>query len=233
MAYYCISLASSETKTLSAALCCFLVMGKRQSFMQIFSLILLLVSALIMEGLIPLKSLVFRLSVDESPSQIDWNSTHWSNGVAPILLASFISGLSGALSQRNLQSSGGGRNPYLFSMELCSASILILGSSLVFSSDGKRVAEHGFWAGWVPQLWIPITTNAIGGIIVGLVTKYAGSVRKGFALIFGIFLSGVVQALIDQSHGVSQEQVAGGVLAAVSLWIHATHPYKSEKLKSV
>mmetsp|Transcript_40667 Transcript_40667/g.98251 ORF Transcript_40667/g.98251 Transcript_40667/m.98251 type:complete len:329 (+) Transcript_40667:281-1267(+) len=222
----------NQTKTLSAALCCYLVMGKRQSFMQIISLILLLLSALTMEGLVPLNYLMSQSSIDASPSQVDWNSAHWSNGVAPILLASFISGLSGALSQRNLQSSGGGRNPYLFSMELCSASILILGSSLLFSSDGKRVAEDGFWAGWVPQLWIPITTNAIGGIIVGLVTKYAGSVRKGFALIFGIFLSGVVQAMLDQNHGISREQVTGGVLAGVSLWVHATHPYQSKKMKS-
>lgn len=117
------------------------------------------------------------------------------------------------------------------SMELCSASMIVLGTSLFFSSDGKRVVEDGFWVGWVPQLWIPITTNAIGGIIVGLVTKYAGSVRKGFALIFGIFLSGVVQAMLDPTHGVSREQVAGGALAGLSLWMHSTHPYQSKKLK--
>lgn len=117
-------------------------------------------------------------------------------------------------------------------MELCSASILFLGFSLLFSSDGKRVAEDGFWAGWVPLLWIPISTNAVGGIIVGLVTKYAGSVRKGFALIFGIFLSGVVQAVLDPTHGVSREQLIGGVLAGLSLWIHSTHPYQRKKVKS-
>lgn len=207
-------------------------MGKRQSFMQVVSLLLLLLSALIMERLVPLESTLFGSSIDASQSQVDWDSTHWSNGVGPILLASFISGLSGALSQRNLQSSGGGRNPYLFSMELCAASILILGASLLFSNDGKKVAEDGFWADWVPQLWIPITTNAIGGIIVGLVTKYAGSVRKGFALIFGIFLSGVVQVILDQTQEISREQVTGGVLAGISLWIHATHPYQSKKLKN-
>lgn len=105
----------NQTKTLSAALCCYLVIGKRQSFIQIISLLLLLLSALIMEGLVSFESLMVRTSLDTSSSQLDWNSTHWSKGVAPILLASFISGLSGALSQRNLQSSGGGRNPYLFS----------------------------------------------------------------------------------------------------------------------
>ena len=109
----------NQTKTLSAALCCYLVIGKRQSFIQIISLLLLLLSALTMEGLVSFESLMFRTSLDTPSSQFDWNSarnsTHWSKGVAPILLASFISGLSGALSQRNLQSSGGGRNPYLFS----------------------------------------------------------------------------------------------------------------------
>ena len=118
MLYYFTILSLLETKTLSAALCCYLVMGKRQSLIQILSLVLLLLSALIMEGLIPFEKLVFWKSVDShasSASHFDWNSTHWSNGVAPILLASFISGLSGALSQKNLQSSGGGRNPYLFS----------------------------------------------------------------------------------------------------------------------
>ena len=42
----------NQTKTLSAALCCFLVMGRRQSVMQIISLFILLTSALIMEKLI-------------------------------------------------------------------------------------------------------------------------------------------------------------------------------------
>jgi UDP-sugar transporter A1/2/3 len=89
--------------------------------------------------------------------------------------------------------------------------------------------KEGFWDGWTVATWIPIVTNSIGGIIVGLVTKYAGSVKKGFALIFGIFLSGVVQALMQPEVGVSKEQAVGGVLAAISLWIHATHPPKEKR----
>jgi UDP-sugar transporter A1/2/3 len=211
----------NQTKTLSAALCCYLVMGRTQSPVQVMSLFLLLLSALVMERLVPLDSL---FSADVSIEIPEWGSQHWTHGVAPIMVASFISGLSGALSQKNLQSQGGGRNPYLFSMELCAASALILSFSLVISPDGKRIAEEGFWHGWTLQTMIPILTNSIGGIIVGLVTKYAGSVRKGFALILGIFLSGLVQAMLQPDVGVSKEQAAGGVLAALSLWIHATNP---------
>jgi len=211
----------NQTKTLSAALCCYLVMGRKQSPPQIFALLLLLLSAIIMEGIISLDSLLGRQAV-VSMELLD--AHHFTNGVLPILVASFISGLAGALCQTNLQSAGGGRNPYLFSMELCAASSIFLTVSLWQSPDGKMIAANGFWDGWTTTTWIPILTNSIGGIIVGLVTKYAGSVRKGFALIFGIFISGLIQA---PDTGVSREQIIGGALAAVSLWMHATNPYKA------
>ncbi|KAG7374866.1 hypothetical protein IV203_013961 [Nitzschia inconspicua] len=90
---------------------------------------------------------VFWSSSSSTPSlQLpEWGSKHWTHGVAPIMLASFISGLSGALSQRNLQAKGGGRNPYLFRMELCAASSLILLCSLDASPDGQQIAQDGFW----------------------------------------------------------------------------------------
>ncbi|KAL3896792.1 MAG: hypothetical protein SGARI_007077, partial [Bacillariaceae sp.] len=44
----------NQTKTLSAALCCYLVMGRKQSYAQVFSLLLLLLSALVMERLVTL-----------------------------------------------------------------------------------------------------------------------------------------------------------------------------------
>ena len=88
------------------------------------------------------------------------------------------------------------------------------------------------WEGWTYATLIPIFTNSAGGIVVGLVTKYAGSVRKGFALIFGILLSGVVQEFATQQDSeagigrVRPEQVVGGLIAAISLYLHATNPPK-------
>lgn len=208
----------NQTKTLSAALCCYLVMGRRQSPLQIISLFLLLLSALIMEGMISIHIVLGKQAL--SMNLLDAN--RFTNGVIPILVASFLSGLAGALCQTKLQATNGGRNPYLYSMELCAASILYLSISLCHSDDGHFIRTHGFWDGWTLTTWIPILTNSIGGILVGLVTKYAGSVRKGFALIFGILISGLIQA---PDTGVSREQMIGGILAALSLWMHATNPY--------
>lgn len=225
----------NQTKTLSAAFCCYLVMGRKQSLMQILSLFLLLLSALVMEGIIKTDYLLLFLgfaSSDESASDkigdtnsdAHWNTRHFIHGVIPILIASFISGLAGALSQKNLQAAGGGRNPYLFSMELCAASTIILASSLIISSDGEKITTEGFWKGWSPSTFIPICLNSAGGIVVGLVTKYAGSVRKGFALILGIFLSGVIQAFLQPNQQITKEQILGGMLAAISLYLHSANP---------
>lgn len=243
----------NQTKTLSAALCCYWVMGRKQSMTQVAALLLLLVSALVMEKVVTVDSVLgffFKGSSSSSPSsgtqdddiievgRTRWEARHFTHGVVPVMTASLISGLAGALSQRNLQQSNtttttncdgsinkGGRNPYLFSMELCAASCLVLLVGWVsFLPDGKQIQRDGFWKGWTWQTLIPIVTNSCGGIVVGLVTKYAGSVRKGFALIFGILLSGILQALLVPDQSITREEIVGGLLAAVSLYMHAAHP---------
>ena len=66
------------------------------------------------------------------------------------------------------------------------------------------------------QTFIPVVADAIEGILLGLLTKHAGSVRKDFALIIiGLLLTDLFQ-----------EQIVAGVMAAASLWMPTTHPYK-------
>ena len=65
--------------------------------------------------------------------------------------------------------------------------------SKVARRNGKMIE------GWTWKTWIPIVSNACGGVVVGLVTKHAGAVRKGFALIFGLVLSGVLQSYLSSS----------------------------------
>jgi len=238
----------NQTKTLSAAFCCYLFLGKKQSTVQIASLLLLLLAALVMEKIISVDIMLipyywitnFGSGMNTSDMTEDHNNNnmisnlssprHFSHGVVPIMCASFLSGLAGALTQKSLQT--GQRNALLFTIELCIASILILLVSFVtISDDGRQIRDRGFFHEWNIYTMIPILTNATGGILVGLVIKHAGSVRKGFALIFGILLSGLIQSYTLDTKSLSTEDMAGGVLAALSLWMHATYPYNSNGVK--
>ena len=210
----------NQTKTLSAAMCCYLLLGKQQSGMQIIALVLLLMAALVMEGLLPIDALSISYWMEKSTTEsqpMDLSPRRFTHGVIPILIASFLSGLAGAITQKSLQV--GNRNALLFTMELCVASILLLLMSFVTSEDGKQIQERGFFNEWTYFTILPILTNAAGGILVGMVIKYAGTVQKGFALIYGILLSGILQGSL------SREEMCGGVLAGISLWMHSTYPY--------
>eukprot|EP01082_Thalassiosira_pseudonana_P009226 g8227.t1 g8227 contig29:42028-43224(-) len=256
----------NQTKILSAALSCYFVMGKRQSKMQVVSLLLLTLSTLVIEKILHLGSIASLLrgggvggvafglgnavkgmagSFSSLGALSGSAGRRFTHGIVPILAASLISGMAGALTQLNLQGGGSSkpiwdkrssrssdtsvstrppRNAYLFSMEMNVASIIFLLGSLFMSADGRTVLRSPttFFSNWTPQTFIPVVTNAIGGILVGLVTKHAGSVRKGFALIFGLLLSGIFQA---NGSGIRSEQIVGGLMAAVSLWMHTVHPY--------
>ncbi len=166
-----------------------------------------------------------------------------THGIVPLLVASLISGMAGALTQKNLQGTRGGssiwgrkrngetnspasrspRNAYLFSMEMNVASSILLLASLLMSSDGRSmIRSRTYFSNWTLGTFIPVITNSIGGILVGLVTKHAGSVRKGFALIFGLLLSGMFQA---GGAGIQTHHIVGGVIAAASLWMYSIHPF--------
>jgi len=228
-------------------------MGKAQTKLQIVALIILFASACVIENIItidrPTMEHLIRTSSEvddkkvpnfsrkvEEKEKLDKNkvvSTSHNLGVFSILLASFISGLAGAFSQRSLQSgiSGHklvGRNSYLFTMELSAASLILLLTSTFLSNDGKCLRKNGFFDGWTVLMITPIITNALGGILVGLVTKYAGAVKKGFSLIFGLLISGVIQLYLSdrgndsgKNPSITKEQIIGGILAAVSLLLYS------------
>ena len=199
----------NQTKILSAALSCYFVMGKRQSQIQVASLCVLIISTLVIEQILHPGAVMSLMSgsalkgmsgVFSSMAGAGRRVTH---GVVPILVASLISGMAGALTQKNLQGGTFGgrgvsiwgkkksrksatkasrspttrppRNAYLFSMEMNIASVILLLASLGMSSNGRNILQsRAFFDNWTLETWIPVITNSIGGILVGLVTKHAG-----------------------------------------------------------
>ena len=82
------------------------------------------------------------------------------------------------------------RDSFLFSMELAVYSGLALVGALMYTDEGIVMANKGFFYAFTPWTVLPIVVNGVGGLIVGLVMKYAGGVQKGFSIMGGIILTG-------------------------------------------
>lgn len=219
----------NQTKTLSTAFCCFVILNKPQSYLQILALLLLVVSALVNQNILPIpcskRPIEARDDPECPPSKPSDDSRQLFMGVVPALAASFLSGLAGALTQKTLTNHA--RSPHLFNIEIAFFSSCFLVSTLLLGSpDYKLIKEGGFFQGCTWKTAIPIMTNAVGGILVGLVTKHLGAVVKGFAVIFGMIVSGMLQQvfLSNRGEGVTWAQFISGCIGAVSLWMHASYP---------
>jgi solute carrier family 35 (UDP-sugar transporter), member A1/2/3 len=139
---------------------------------------------------------------------------------------------------------GTGRNAFLFTIEVSFFSALTLVVSMLWNHarnknhnnnnnnvnvDTKTKTRSFSWSKiWnhrsdIWQALIPITVKALGGILTALVHKHAGSVLKGFALVLGLVLSGLLQTVMDEER-LTANQGLGTLLVMLSSWMHFTHP---------
>jgi UDP-sugar transporter A1/2/3 len=89
----------------------------------------------------------------------------------------------------------------------------------VIWKDGKQVLEHGPFWNFTPVVWILVAVHALGGIIVGVVVKYADNILKGFATSVSIILSTILSVLLMNF------AITGLFLIGTSLVVSATYLY--------
>jgi solute carrier family 35 (UDP-sugar transporter), member A1/2/3 len=89
----------------------------------------------------------------------------------------------------------------------------------VLMIDGTRVWRDGFFAGYDCWTWGAIACQAIGGLIVAAVVKYADNILKGFATSLSIILSCLASVYLFQF------RIHAAFLAGCSMVLYATHMY--------
>lgn len=233
----------NQTKMFFTATFVWIFIGKKQSVVQCGCLLMLMAATAIL-GSSNSKS---NTKASESASDDGLGSVFWL-GFVPCLAASVCSGISSALSQRTLQKSSKdqtgakkskGRNSLLFSLELSFCSALVLVASLVVqqfsaadkvgnsvTSGGLHESLEAAFVGFTPYTLVPPLLNACGGVVVGMVIKYAGGVRKGFATTVGILLTGVFEYVWNGT-AIKGEMVLALPLVVVSSVVYTRFPYKS------
>ncbi|KAL6993147.1 CDC42 binding protein kinase [Sarracenia purpurea var. burkii] len=209
----------NQTKLFFTALFTYIILGQKQSIQQIGALFMLIMAAVL-------------LSIGEGSSK---GSTSQDPdlillyGIVPVLVASVLSGLASALCQWASQVKK--HTSYLMTVEMSIVGSLCLLVSTYKSPDGEAIKQHGFFYGWTPLTLIPIMFNALGGILVGLVTSYAGGVRKGFVIVSALLVTAILQFIFDGKPP-SLYCLLALPLVISSISIYQKYPYGVKKKES-
>ena len=84
-------------------------------------------------------------------------------------------------------------------------------------NDGTKIQERGFLYGYSTLVWIVISMQAFGGLLVAVVVKYADNILKGFAASFSIIVSCIVSVYIF-SFTVSVQLLFGTFLVILAIF---------------
>lgn len=114
-----------------------------------------------------------------------------SVGLVAVLCAACTSGFSGVYFEKILK--GSDVSLWIRNIQMGIPSIIIA-LITVFLGDSAEVSRKGFFVGYSPMVVSVITVQAVGGLIVAVVVKYADNVLKVFATSFSILLSCIISA---------------------------------------
>jgi UDP-sugar transporter A1/2/3 len=145
-------------------------------------------------------------------------------GLVYVICGCSTSGFAGVYFEMVLKSSKASiwvRNIQLAVIGICVASVGCI------YRDGSRISSDGFFRGYDYLVWGVIAIQAVGGLIVAVVVKYADNVIKNFATSFSIILSVIASAVLFDDVSVNTSFVGGSatVLGAV-YWFGSHTPVK-------
>ena len=115
-------------------------------------------------------------------------------GLLAVGAACVLSGLAGVYFEKVLK--GSDASLWIRNIQLSIPSCIF---GLVFGAwmkDGAAIASQGFFQGYSPMTWAVITCQAVGGLIVAVVVKYADNILKGFATSISILLSCLISVFL-------------------------------------
>ena len=178
-----------QTKLLTTALFCVLIMGKQLRRVQLIALVLLMVGVILAK------------MKDGEAGVIGSFDSDGTVGALATLGIATLSGFAAVytemvLKRGKLVAHGAGGADMLAYMQIymASASLVTMGA-FALVRDAPTIIEHGLWYGFDGAAVLAVVSSALGGLIVAAVLKYADSVLKGYATAASVILTGVLSAI--------------------------------------
>jgi len=218
----------NQSKALFTAFFSFLIVGRRQSQIQILALTMVTFAGICVSA--PWQGSALPVHDEIHDDSQNRNAI----GIGCAILAAALSGLGSGITEWSLQRQN--RIPAVLTIELSSLGCIIVMATLVsgLTADAETWRKEGLFTRWSLLTFIPVITQGSGGILVGWITKVAGGVRKVLATICGLVLTCTLQLSLPYLFGNSASSSASGPsitsvlfavpLTAFGIYLHATFP---------
>ncbi|KAF8945924.1 hypothetical protein BGZ46_005914 [Entomortierella lignicola] len=184
-----------QLKILSTALFSVVLLNRRLSFQKWFALCLLMVGVTMVQLQASSSSATSSSDADstsEEPYDQDFTSTGPTQnhivGLIAVLISCVSSGFAGCYFEKVLK--GAETDMWVRNMQLGISGTTF--SFLAMFYDRQLIYEGGFLQGYTLMTWMVVANQALGGLLVAIVVKYADNILKGFATSLAIIVSGFI-----------------------------------------
>ena len=193
-----------QLKILTTALFSVLMLGKKLSGLQWSSLIILFVGVALVQ-----------LQSTSSSSHSAQKQNHIL-GLAAVIVSCLSSGFAGVYFEKMLK--GSSASVWLRNVQLGMFGSLtaLIG---MFLKDGAAINEKGLFFGYNALVVLVISQQAVGGLIVAVVVKYADNILKGFATSLSIILSCIASVFLFD-YIISLKFTIGAALVIVAIYLY-------------
>ena len=194
-----------------------LLLDKKISYCQYFSLMMLATGVVIVQ------------QSANKDHQNDSSTTNEGNpmvGFLAVLVSCFTSGFATVYFEKVLKQKTTAQKQlsvYVRNMQLAFWSILFGAVPIIMSDDLEKVQKDGLFQGYTWVVFTIIVFQAITGLLVGFVMKYADAVLKGFATSVAVVLATILSIVIFHDN-VNMLFLVGSALVILAVRTYTNNP---------
>lgn len=207
---------SYQLKILTTALFSVAMLKKSIGSVQWLSLFMLFVGVSVVQ-LQPVDGPVAQSPEGTLPTQNPLSQTQKPLlGLAAVVASSMCSGFAGVYFEKTLK----GTHTPLWARNFQLATFgIIIGTVGMYVNDGDKIKEKGILFGYHKLVWAIIAMQAFGGLLVGVVVKYADNILKGFAAAVSIVISCILSVYLF-SFKLTMPFVSGAALVMLATYLY-------------
>ncbi|XP_064371917.1 UDP-N-acetylglucosamine transporter isoform X3 [Dromaius novaehollandiae] len=142
-------------------------------------------------------------------------------GLMAVLIACFSSGFAGVYFEKILKETK--QSVWIRNIQLGFFGS-IFGLMGVYIYDGEQLSKNGFFQGYNKLTWIVVILQALGGLVIAAVIKYADNILKGFATSLSIILSTLISYFWLQDFVPTSVFFFGAILVIAATFLYGYDP---------